>query len=135
MDLCPICTCRMTTGRFTSPATRTRDHILPKFRGGMRTIHGDVTNVRVMCQECNNRIAQCGQCIGAFACAYEVSEYSGQGFWDVLRDWGFGRITERLIRNAMDRVAAEDRSARAAVLALEPRATFMDLARGRRRYG
>lgn len=91
LGACPQCGIMMTAGM--SDAHRaSRDHILPKSRGGTIFIHGNTRNTRVMCQDCNGSLSACLQCVGAMACARSVSVDSGFSIKRVLRRWRFGRL-------------------------------------------
>lgn len=48
------------------PFRPTRDHILPRARGG--TLDGETSNIRICCQRCNELRGALGHCTGALAC-------------------------------------------------------------------
>lgn len=94
---CPQCRRPMMDG-YSHPRRPSRDHILPKSRGGYLVIHDDVRNWRPMCQECNGLLAAAYHCVGAAACARDVAAATDRKVKTVLRGWGFSRIVMALIR-------------------------------------
>lgn len=96
---CPQCQVRMVHnvgGIQHSRSDVTRDHILPRSRGGGNRIHGDVRNTRIMCQECNELTAKCHQCVAALACAATVARDTERTARVVLKDWRMGYVVDAM---------------------------------------
>lgn len=98
MNPCPQCGRAMLVnpigGDISHPWRQSRDHILPRERGGTRFIHGRTRNIRLMCQECNGLLAACLHCVGAVACARDVAQARGTKVGTVLNQWGMGQRAE-----------------------------------------
>ncbi len=63
-----------------------RDHIIPRAWGGQEYMNG-LSNLRVMCQECNSLRAMCGHCLGALAALRAVSEVECVVPGELARKW------------------------------------------------
>ena len=70
-----------------------KDHILPKARGGTLFIHDDVRNWRIICQRCNGLLAAAGECLGALAAVRSVP---GDDV-TTMRLWGFGPLAQAIL--------------------------------------
>lgn len=98
-----------------SPYRRTRDHILPRERGGLGVMYGDTRNIRIMCARCNGILADCFHCVGALACVRAVAsnEPSAKQITVIrmlLCQWQFGKICERTRKAIADEKDARDGS-------------------------
>lgn len=76
----------------SDPTAPSRDHILPKVRGGRDTIHGGVPNVVIICRTCNAWRGSCGHCWGAAACVDAVAASDGATRREVFRRWELHRL-------------------------------------------
>lgn len=83
------------------PKRMSRDHILPRARGGQWILHGDTVNWRLMCQECNGIIAAVGHCAGAAACVRAVAQDTCERWPEVLRAWKTA-AKQSVVRAAQD---------------------------------
>lgn len=82
---------------------RSRDHILPQERGGRDLLYGDVINIVIMCQACNEIRAAAGHCWAMVACAVAVGGKSHDAIRRTLLAW-----RPRVDRSPeIDRVAAK----------------------------
>ena len=87
--ICPYCARKMKQRIKGTPlhiTSATRDHILPRCRGGS----DETDNLRTVCSECNQNRALAGHCIGALACARARASRT-TGLRKVLRKWQLGR--------------------------------------------
>ncbi len=100
---CPLCGVTMTVPSHR-PSAVSRDHILPRERGGRFVIHGDTRNRRLICVGCNGRLGTCGHCVGALACVYAVSGPTSP--LAVIQAWGMGVVASS-ITGPWTRPAAE----------------------------
>ncbi len=92
-DTCPLCSSKY-AGEGHSlhhPMRRSRDHILPRIRGGVFRMYGDTRNLRQMCQRCNERLAKSGFCIGAYACIDSVAKDISKAYGYVHKLWHMGK--------------------------------------------
>lgn len=95
-----------------NPRRKSEDHILPKERGGLRIMYGDVRNTRIMCQNCNGLLASCFHCIGALACVRTVAAATRRPETTILHLWGTYRLVE-WYRNVSDKRLEAEESMRA----------------------
>lgn len=63
---------------------------------------GAVSNVRQMCQACNDLRAACGHCVGAMACVRAVAVEVGQPPARIVRLWAL-RYRDEVARDARAR--------------------------------
>lgn len=89
-DACRLCGFPYREGH-TNPRRRTRDHILPRSRGGVWRIYEDTINLRPMCAACNQNLSITGHCIGAFACVAAVAKDTKRRFGFVHKAWHMGQ--------------------------------------------
>lgn len=79
---CPICSVPMIRkGADWESRGRTRDHILPRCRGGSHRPE----NIRIICRRCNETLGAFGNCVGAVAAMRAV--IGRQPVGDCLRWW------------------------------------------------
>ena len=114
---CPQCGWPMIDGDQKDARRVSRDHILPKSRGGILRMYGDVRNSRTMCQVCNGQLASCLHCVGALACVRDVTDDTKATFKSIARKWGFPGLAERERRATLNAVIAVHRDDRRVALA------------------
>lgn len=79
MKICPICKNKV--------KSLTKDHIIPKFTGASTFLDCRVSNIKMICLECNINRAVAGHCIGALVCAIDVANDTGSTPRKVLVSW------------------------------------------------
>ena len=89
-DPCPICGAEMIDPKVRQNHRHgfSRDHILPRIRGGA-ACHEICRNIRIMCRSCNENLASACHCIAALRCARDVSADTGETLIQVMREWGY----------------------------------------------
>ena len=102
---CPYCGEPFPRGKVgpSHPRRRTRDHILPQAWGGGSRLHatlGDegVSNVRIVCAQCNERRGQVGHCLAALRCVLDVARATGRPYAEVARQWRIQAVASRIAR-------------------------------------
>ena len=102
---CPYCGEPFPKGHVgpTHPRRRTRDHILPQCWGGGSRLYaspGDpgVSNVRIVCAQCNERRGQAGHCLAALRCVLDVARATGRPYAEVARQWRIQAVASRVGR-------------------------------------
>lgn len=92
---CPMCRTPMVEVA-DSPNRKSRDHILPRCRGGTASLPEGVRNVRIICQDCNSQIARSCHCVALLACVRAVADDRGASSQAVLQYWRIGAVSQRL---------------------------------------
>ena len=78
------------------PLRRSRDHILPRERGGALLNMQGIRNMRTMCASCNSGLAECFHCIAAYACVRTVAADTNASVREVMNLWEMARLTNKM---------------------------------------
>jgi hypothetical protein len=106
----------------------TRDHILPKERGGKLLMHGDTRNARIICAACNYLLGACFHCVGVAACVRSVAADERQNPYRVIRAWGISKRVGRLRAGiALDAVRKKRSEPMYSLVRSEPTQTLGDV--------
>ena len=94
---CPCCSMPMTTrkSRNPPPEKATRDHILPRARGGelLSLAVPGVRNIRIICKRCNERRGLADHCWALVMCAKAIREKQRHGTVEgLLQRWQSERM-------------------------------------------
>lgn len=100
---CPICNNRMNYAKgYIGGEKATRDHILPRARGGDRLcMMSDVRNITIICKTCNETRGKADHCWAVVACARAIVEHKhvdsrNRRVRQLLSDWQGERDRNRL---------------------------------------
>lgn len=112
-SFCPMCGVLMrANSRLPNPSPYrvSRDHILPRARGGTAALPEGVRNERIICQSCNSDIQACCHCVGLLACVRAVAADSKTTKVVIMKRWRIGAVRAELgLRECRTRKAAQRR--------------------------